>query len=124
MSAVSTPGYAHPQGALEDITGYGITRAAGTTVPTDASTGFAPGCTFQHLDGTTGATVFYINVGDADSCNFDPVFGGPQAAAPTAADGGTVDTTYGQDEVDVIDNLVTRQAEIIAALQAVGIMAS
>lgn len=46
-----------------------------------------------------------------------------QSAALTAADGSTVDTTYGQEEADVISNLVTRQAEIEAALQAAGIIA-
>lgn len=124
MSKKSTPQYADPKGALEEIPGVGITRAYGTTVPTDATTGFAPGCIFHHTDGSGAGNVLYVNVGDADSCDFDPVAGGAQAAAPTAADGSTVDTTYGQEEADVISNNTTRIAEIIAALQAVGIMAS
>lgn len=124
MSKKSTPHYPDAKGALEEIVGVGILRAHGTTVPTDATAGYAPGCIFHHTDGATGATVLYVNVGSSTSCDFDPVFGGPQAAAPTAADGSTVDGTYGAEEAAVIGNHTTRIGEIIAALQAVGIMAS
>lgn len=47
-----------------------------------------------------------------------------QASALTAADGGTVDTTWGQDEVDVLDNVVTRLGEIETALTNLGLIAS
>lgn len=124
MSKKITPHYPDAKGALEEIPVIGITRAHGTTVPTDATAGFAPGCIFHHTDGSGAADVLFVNVGDADSCNFDPVFGGAQAAALTAADGSTVDTAYGQEEADVIANLVARQAEIEAALVAAGILAS
>ncbi|HKJ72942.1 MAG TPA: hypothetical protein VKA19_02395 [Alphaproteobacteria bacterium] len=40
----------------------------------------------------------------------------------TAADGSTVDTSYGQAEADVISNLVTRQGEIETALKKFGIL--
>ena len=41
-------------------------------------------------------------------------------AALTAADGSTVDATYGAEEAAVLANVVTRQAEIEARLQALG----
>lgn len=52
------------------------------------------------------------------------MWGAAQAAAPTAADGGTVDATWGAAEAAVVNNNVTRIAEVIAALQTAGIMAS
>lgn len=48
---------------------------------------------------------------------------GGQESALTAADGSTVDTTYGTEERDVIQNLVTRQGEIETALQNHGLIA-
>ncbi len=56
------------QHATED----GYTLAYGTTVPTDATTGFAPGCIFFHVDGSAGATL-YVNNGTKASCEFDAV---------------------------------------------------
>jgi len=53
----------------------GITDCYGTTVPTDATTGYAPGCKFVHTDGTTGTTV-YINEGTGTSCDFNAVVTG------------------------------------------------
>lgn len=47
-----------------------------------------------------------------------------QAAALTAADGSTVDGTYGSEEAAVIANNVVRIGEIEAALVAIGILAS
>jgi hypothetical protein len=46
-----------------------------------------------------------------------------QQSALTSADGSTVDTTYGTEEQDVIQNLVTRVAELEAVLQAFGLIA-
>lgn len=51
-------------------------------------------------------------------------WGATQAAAPTAANGSTVDGTYGAEEAAVVANNVIRIAEVIAALQTAGIMAS
>jgi len=45
----------------------GIVQCYGTTVPTDASSGYAPGCEF--VDITNGAR--YINEGSATSCDFN-----------------------------------------------------
>lgn len=46
-----------------------------------------------------------------------------QQAALTAADGGTVDATYGAPEAAVLSNAVTRIAEIETALQNLGLIA-
>lgn len=45
----------------------------GVTVPTDGTAGYMPGCLFQHIDGTTYATVLYCNVGTVASCDFNVV---------------------------------------------------
>jgi len=54
------------QHATED----GWTHAYGTTVPTDATAGYAPGCLFQHVDGGAGEVLF-VNEGTALSCDFN-----------------------------------------------------
>ena len=46
-----------------------------------------------------------------------------QQAALTAADGSVVDTTYGTEESNVIQNLVIRVAELESKLQAYGLLA-
>lgn len=48
--------------------------------------------------------------------------GAESQSALTAADGSTVDATYGTQERDVIQNLVTRQAELETALQNLGLL--
>jgi len=48
-----------------------ILMATGTTVPTDATAGYAKGCIFIDTDVTTGSTGLYENVGTTTSCNFD-----------------------------------------------------
>lgn len=45
-----------------------------------------------------------------------------QQSALTAADGSTVDSTYGDEERDVIQNLVTRQNELESILSAYGLL--
>lgn len=147
MSAKSTPHYADAKGSLEELVGHGIIRAAGTTVPTDGTAGFAPGCIFQHLDGADGATVLYVNAGTATSCDFDPVFAAAQGAALTAAhatltqagtDSGDVaiqaittstpagfaSTAEGEAVVATVINNAARLAEIEARLEAAGIIAA
>jgi len=51
----------------------GLLLASGSTVPTDGTAGYQPGCLFQHTDGTTYATVLYCNIGTATSCDFNVV---------------------------------------------------
>ena len=48
-----------------------ILLATGTTVPTDATAGYAKGCLFIDTDVTTGLSGIYENVGTTASCNFD-----------------------------------------------------
>lgn len=59
--------------------------AVGTTVPTDASDGYAVGCIFLHTDGT-GAEAVYKNVGSATSSQFVEMEGGTITLTPTAAE--------------------------------------
>lgn len=49
-------------GRSEYFPGYGQMRAWGKAAPTNGQQGFAPGCLYQNLTGTTGSA-FYINVG-------------------------------------------------------------
>ena len=44
----------------------------GTTVPSDASSGYATGCLFMKTDGGAG-TSLYVNEGSATSSDFDAV---------------------------------------------------
>lgn len=60
----------------------------GTTVPTDATAGYAIGCLFLHTDGGAG-TALYINEGTANSCDFNAV------AALTAAQEALLGATAG-----------------------------
>lgn len=64
--------YAHPKGTLLQKPGVGILHAAGTTVPADATSGFAPGCIFQDTDAAAGSQ-FYINQGTLASCAFKAI---------------------------------------------------
>ena len=57
---------------IVEIAGYGIVQAAGLVFPPDGTRGFAPGCTFHHLDGGDG-TAFYVNEGTFASCDFNAV---------------------------------------------------
>lgn len=60
-------------GIIAQTPGVGIHLAGGATVPADATPGYAPGCLFFQTDGSSLRTYVYINVGNRDSCNFDPV---------------------------------------------------
>lgn len=62
----------HPRGALEFLQPAGIMRAAGTTVPTDGTAGYLPGCLFHQTDGAAG-TVLYVNEGTVSACDFNAV---------------------------------------------------
>lgn len=58
------------------VRGVGVTQAQGATVPTDGTAGYATGCIFQVTSGSvTVSTVLYVNIGNAESCNFDPLTG-------------------------------------------------
>ncbi len=50
-----------------------ILWATGTTVPTDATTGYAKGCLFIDTDVATGTTGLNCNKGTRTSCQFTAV---------------------------------------------------
>jgi hypothetical protein len=50
----------------------GILLAYGITVPSDAAVGYAPGCLFIDVDGTTTSKL-YCNIGTKASANFNLV---------------------------------------------------
>ena len=47
--------------------------ATGTTVPSDAGTGYAKGCLFIDTDVATGTTGLYCNKGTSSACVFTAV---------------------------------------------------
>lgn len=47
-----------------------ITHASGTTVPSDATNGYAKGCLFYDTDVATGTSGLYVNEGLSTSCKF------------------------------------------------------
>jgi hypothetical protein len=51
----------------------GILLCYGTTVPSDNATGYAPGCLFQHVDGSGYNAVLYCNIGTKAAANFNLV---------------------------------------------------
>jgi hypothetical protein len=53
----------------------GILFCYGTTKPTDATAGYAPGCIFIDTDASSSAFV-YINEGSVTSCSFKYVAAG------------------------------------------------
>lgn len=55
---------------LEEIPGDGVTRARGSTVPTDGTAGYAAGCVFIDTDSGIGTTL-YVNEGSRTSCDFN-----------------------------------------------------
>lgn len=54
---------------LKDSAGK-LLIAQGTTVPTDATNGYAKGCLFIDTDVATGTSGLYVNVGTSTSCVF------------------------------------------------------
>lgn len=110
--------------AIVTMPGIGTLIAAGTAVPADGADSYAPSCIFQHTDASTGNTVLYVNTGSNTSAAFKHLPGITEQEALTAADGSTVDSTYGAEEAAVIANNVTRIGEIEAALQAIGLLPS
>lgn len=70
---------------LERDTSGNVSRSSGAFAVTDGGAGFAVGAIHIKSDGTAGS-VFYVNEGDATTCDFNPVsFGGSQAITATDA---------------------------------------
>jgi len=51
----------------------GVLSASGETVPADGTAGYAKSCLFQHTDGAGVSDLLYVNIGTADSCDFNAV---------------------------------------------------
>jgi hypothetical protein len=104
---------------VAEIPAVGVIISQGTTKPTDADPGYAPGCIFIDVD--SGA--HYLNVGTLASANFDPIAAGAQVSAISDVDLTGVDT--GTDMTAAQATAIeTAIAAIIDALEAFGIAAS
>ncbi|GIW60064.1 MAG: hypothetical protein KatS3mg087_1130 [Patescibacteria group bacterium] len=57
---------------IADIPNYGVIVAAGTSVPSNGSKGYAPGCLFIVID-PNAASNLYVNDGTKDSSLFKAV---------------------------------------------------
>jgi len=78
----------------------GIVKAAGITVPTSGSVGYAPGCLFSDLDASAGSTL-YINNGTKASSTFVPFTGVDLSGLTTTAT-----------ELNLLSGLLATAAEI------------
>lgn len=67
-----TAQFVDPKGGFVYDKNMRIILAQGTTVPTDATAGYARGALFFDLDAVAGAQVF-INEGAEDSCDFNAI---------------------------------------------------
>ena len=57
-------------GVIAKLPGHGVVLAAGTTVPSNGALGYATGCIFIKVDGSS-STGLYINEGTESSAGFD-----------------------------------------------------
>lgn len=71
-----------------------VLRSFGTTVPTDATAGYATGCIFSQTDGSA-TTALYVNEGSNTSCDFNAVTSASTNQTTNQAFTGTVTTTDG-----------------------------
>lgn len=115
MSNKSRPSqYADAKGVITEGFDRNAIECEGTTVPTDGTAGYAPGCTFYKRAGTAGASV-YTNEGTATSCAFkaQPQFPVTPAASKLAR--GVATITGSGDVVtglaSVVAVVVTMQAD-------------
>lgn len=133
-------------GIISKAANIGILDAFGTTVPADASSGYATGCTFRQTDGGD-STALYVNEGSSTSSSFRAVTAATQGAALTAqhatltqagTDSGDVaiqaltsstpfgfaNAAEGEAVIASVLNAMVRLAEIEARLEAAGIVAA
>jgi outer membrane receptor for Fe3+-dicitrate len=57
------------RGVLQEVAGVGIIDAYGTGAPTASAAGYATGCTYHRIDGSTD-TSLYVNEGTKDSATW------------------------------------------------------
>jgi len=69
---MSNEAVTYSRGRTYYVAGVGILFDHGTTVPTDGTSDYAPGCIFQDTDAAADAS-FLINQGTLASCNFDAI---------------------------------------------------
>lgn len=87
-----------------------VLKATGTTVPSDAESGFAKGCIFIDTDVVTGTSGTYDNVGTTTSCNFDLIgLGG-------GTGGNTLDSAYDQGGAGVGGTVTVDAADVLLNL--------
>ena len=72
MSKKFEIGFDDPKGIFASKPGVGALLAEGTTVPTDATTGYAPGCLFFDVNASAGSQL-YVNEGTNASCDFNAI---------------------------------------------------
>lgn len=60
-----------PESGRAFRTPAGCLMGWGPTVPADGATGYAHGAIFHHTDGEDEEDALYVNIGDADSANFN-----------------------------------------------------
>jgi hypothetical protein len=60
-------------GGYSYLAGAGLCDVSGTVVPSDGTDGYAHGCIFRHVDGTSATDAIYINISTEASCDFDPI---------------------------------------------------
>lgn len=97
------------------VEGVGILFDHGTTVPADGTADYAPGAIFQHVDGTSGLTL-YVNEGTLSSCDFNAATSAAAAALETALALAT--TPGGASKVGVFDTAGWWTATTVEALLA------
>lgn len=96
----------------------GYLFASGSTVPTDATSGYQPGCIFQHTDGSAGG-VLYVNDGTYASCDFNPVQPNAVTGDVAIAAGGaaTLNSAHAQQEVLIPLTALTAGNDLAATVQ-------
>lgn len=112
MSAIFQKSYTDP--ILLNFPGIGGLFAAATTVPTDGTAGYAPGCFFIDVD-ASGVASWYRNDGTFNSCDFNLFLGGLdfQTLSATAAELNYMDQ-------NLATNILTRGAGVDTAESYVG----
>lgn len=106
ITAVRLDGFSKKVGTpsvtvLETDSSEMVTRAKGTTVPTDGDAGYAKGCIFVDTDASLGS-ILYLNEGSETSCDFNVVeSGASNVTGVTAAAGLTGGGTSGTVSVAV-----------------------
>jgi hypothetical protein len=101
MSAKITPHYADPLGAIvENFDGQALI-CHGTSVPADATAGYAPGALYFLRTASGGAGCF-VNDGTADSCSFSPLRSGGVVAL---SDADAAITAANSSKIHVIANV-------------------